>query len=120
MLVSGSVGKPKFPQEPGLDEQAQGAINRRPSHATARPVQFGDQFIGVEVLVRVEDMANQDAPLLGELFTANFKKLAKFVFGGCRHLEWSERLTILGHDALPRSSGESSAESTLARFVFYQ
>ena len=44
-------------------------------------MQVGDQLIGVEMLVRVEDMAHENPPRLGELLAPDLEELAELLFG---------------------------------------
>ncbi len=41
-----------------------------------------DQFIGIEVLVSIEDLADEHAPGLGQLLATDLEELPKFRFGG--------------------------------------
>ena len=80
VLVGRPVGQAEFAEEAGFDQKAEGPVNRRAANLAAGFAEVGDEFVGVEMLVRVEDVANQDSSGLGELFAADFEKLAEFVF----------------------------------------
>ena len=91
MFVRGAVGEAKLAQQAGVDEQPERAINRGAADATSRGLEFGGELVGVEVLVRVEDMTNQHAPRLGELFAANFQEFAELAFGTVRNRKRFQR-----------------------------
>ena len=80
VLVGGSVGQAKLAEQPGFDQEAQGAVNRGSADLATGEAEVGDEFVGVEVLVVVEDVADQNSAGLGELFASDFEKLTEFVF----------------------------------------
>ena len=57
VLERAAVGQPQLAEQSGLDQQPQGAINRRAADAVPGVVEVADQLVGVEVLVGIEDMA---------------------------------------------------------------
>jgi hypothetical protein len=44
-------------------------------------VHISDQFIGIEMLVCIEHLANEDAPGFGELLSPNLKELSELRLG---------------------------------------
>jgi hypothetical protein len=90
VLVGGAVGQAKFAEEPGLDEESEGPIDRRPAHLATGLAEVGDQLVGVEVLVGIEDMANQDAPGFGQLLAPDLQELAELVFRSGLLDDWPE------------------------------
>lgn len=85
MFICGTVGETKLAQQARVDKQSEGAINRGAADASARGLQLGDEFVGVEVFVRVKNMTNQDTPRLGQLFAANLEEFAELAFGTVRN-----------------------------------
>ncbi len=81
VLVDGPVGQAELAEQAGLDQEPEGPVDRRPAHPAAGGVQVGDQLVGVEMLVRVEDMADQDPPRLGQLLAPDLEELAELLFG---------------------------------------
>ncbi len=65
MLEGASIGQAELTQQARFDEQSQGPINRGTTDLVSGIVQVPHQFIRIEVLVAIEDMANQHAPGLG-------------------------------------------------------
>ena len=84
VLVSSTVGEPQLAQESGLDQEAERAIDRRPADRVSRVVHVANQLIGVEMLVRIENLPDEYAPGLGQFFSANLEEFSKFRFGGLR------------------------------------
>ena len=97
----GPVGEPKFAKQAGLDEEPKGSIHRGSAYASARVVKVADKFLGVEVLMRIEHVTDQEPPRLGELLAANLEKLAEFFFRSFRNRHRRQRLGV-GHGGLPR------------------
>ncbi len=85
VFICGTVGEAKLAQQARVDQQSERAINRGAADAPSRGLQLGDEFVGVEVFVRVENMTNQDTPWLGQLFAANLEEFAELAFGTVRN-----------------------------------
>ena len=81
VLVGRPVGQPELAEQARLDQEPQGAVDRRPADRVPGVVQVGDQLIGVEMLVRVEDMPNKHPPGLGQLLAPDLQELAELLLG---------------------------------------
>ena len=84
VLVGGPVGQPELAEQARLDQEPKGPVDRRPADPAAGVVQVGDQLVGVEVLVRVEDVADQDPPRLGQLLAPDLEELAELLLRALR------------------------------------
>jgi hypothetical protein len=78
MLKRAAVREAKLAQEARLDQQAQGAVNRRPAHLVPRIVQVAYQLVSVKVLMRVKDMTDDHPAGLRQFLFANFQELTEF------------------------------------------
>ncbi len=96
VFVGASIGEAKLPQQAGFHQQAEGAIDRRAADPTAGAVQVGHEFIGIEVLMGIEDMADKHAPGLGELFAANLQEFAELLLGRLADRQRHQRC-VIGH-----------------------
>ena len=103
VLVDRPVRQPELAEQPRLDQQPQRPVDRRAAHPAARVMQVGDQLVGVEVLVRVEDMADEDPPRLGQLLAPDLEELAELVFR-----------TIRGPGVGPRRLGSATRRRFLS------
>ena len=81
VLVGRAIGEPKLTEQVRFDQEPEGPIDRRPADLSAGSPEVCHKLIGVEVLVRVEDVTHQDAPWLGELLAPDLEELAEFLLG---------------------------------------
>ena len=108
VLVGGPVGQAEFAEQARLDQETQSPVDRRSAHPAAGIVHVGDQLVGVEMLVRVKDVADEDATRLGQFLAANFQKLAELLFRAFGNQEWAKGLGIRHKRC---SSGDHSTPS---------
>ena len=64
-----------------------------------------DQFVGIEVLVSIEDLADEDAPGLGQLLATDLQKLPKFRLGGLGNGKRCQFIGCagVGHESSPQT-----------------
>jgi len=78
----------EFPQQTGIHEFSQGAIDGRTADVSG--VSFGGQLrnklVGIEMLVMAEDKLDQDPPLLGIPHPATLEVLRESLLRGKRDL----------------------------------
>ena len=89
VFVSASIRQAKLAQQARLDQQPQRPVNGGAADSLAGVVQVANQLVGVEVLVGIENMADQCTPGAGQLLAPNLEKFAKFLLrsrgNGQRH-----------------------------------
>jgi len=68
VFVDGSAAEGHAAQQPGIDEFVECAINGRPADLVAFGLlrEIDNQLFGIEVIVPLEDMIDQNPPLLGD------------------------------------------------------
>ena len=105
MLVGGAIGQAELAKQASLNEQSQGAIDGRPTDRMTRIMHVADQFVGIEVLVGIEDLAHQDAPGLGQLLATDLQKLPKFRLGGLGNGKRCQLIgcASVGHASIPQT-----------------
>src|SRR4051794_23542712 len=81
VLVSGPIRQPEFAEQARLDQELEGPVDGRSAHLATSGPQVSDELVGVEMLVRREDVTNQYAARLGELLAPDFQELPKLLFG---------------------------------------
>src|SRR4051812_36130818 len=90
VLVCTPVGEAKFTQQPRLDEQAERAVDGRPTDGVPGIVDFADQFVRIKMLVRAEDMTHENAPRRGQLLPADLQELTELGLGSLRDQKWGQ------------------------------
>ena len=103
VLVGSAVGQAKLTQQTGLDEQPQGSINRCTADRMPSIMYVTDKLVGVEMLVRVKNLANQNASRFGQLFAPNFQEFAKFRLRAFGYGKWYQFVggAAIGHLYVP-------------------
>ena len=98
VLERAAVGQPQLAKQPGLDQQPERPVHRRPADALAGIVQVADQLVGIEVLVRIEDVLDQHPPALGQLLAPDLQELAELLDRGVGDDQGSEVIALGFHD----------------------
>ena len=80
VFVGGPIGEPELAEQSCFDEEPERAIHGRAANPPACLVKVDNEFVGIEVLVIVKDVAYQYAPRLSELLAPDLEKLAELVF----------------------------------------
>src|SRR5262249_29884005 len=91
VLVDSPLANFNSPQQPGVDQLRESAIDRWPADAQAGGLDIADQLVGIEMLVLGEDVLDQFALLLREALGrgARGEVLAELALGGLR--DWNGR-----------------------------
>ncbi len=105
VLERTAIRQPELAEQPGLDEQSQGSVDGRAADALTGIMQVTDQFVGVEMLMRVKDVIDEDTPSFGQLVTADLQELAELLDRRTGDSERSQLIALsFRHDGIPRSS----------------
>ncbi len=81
VLVRRAICQAKFAKQAGLNEQPQRSIDRSPADRMTRIMHIADQLVGIEMFMRIEDLADEDTPGFGKLLAADLQELPKFRLG---------------------------------------
>jgi hypothetical protein len=79
VLECAAIGQPELAEQSGLDEQSQGSVHGRATDPFTGIVQVADQLVGIEMLVGVEDVIDEDPSSFGQLLTPDLQELAEFL-----------------------------------------
>ena len=102
VLIGAAVRQAKLPKEARLDKQSKRSINRGPAHLMTGSIEIARELVGIEMLVRIEDVANHHPACLGQLVASNFEKFPKFVDRTVRDRRGDEQIMIrLSHGENP-------------------
>ena len=113
VLERAAIGQPQLAEQPGFDQQPQRPIDRRAADLVTGVVQVANQLVGIEVLVGIEDMTDQDPPGLGQLLAADLQEFAEFLDRRLRNRHGSQLIALrFRHDSDPRTSSRSPGSAS--------
>jgi len=98
--ASGTQGHP--PQQPGIDQFIERAIDRRPADLSGRQqrAEVIEQFLNVEMVVVAEHLVDDQLPLRGQSFAGGIEKFGEPQRRRCRYCH-RPKLESPGHGRLP-------------------
>ncbi|GAC1467664.1 MAG: hypothetical protein NVSMB9_09530 [Isosphaeraceae bacterium] len=106
VLVCAAVGQPELTQQTGINKEPERAVNGGSTDAAAGMMKLGDEFIGVKVLMSIEDVPHQDATWLGQFLPPDFQEFAEFILRPFGDRDGTDFIGI-GHVLHPRPSAGS-------------
>ena len=111
VLVRSAVGEAKLTQQAGLDEQPEGSIDRCTADRMPSIMHIADKLVGVEMFVRVKNLANQNASGFRQLFAPDFQKFTKFCLRAFGHGNWCQFVggAAIGHLYVPETLASLAA-----------
>jgi hypothetical protein len=101
VLECAAIRQPQLAQKARVNQQAQRSIDRRPADLVAGIVQITEQFVGIKVLVGIEDMANEHPTRLGQLLAADLEKFTEFLHRRIQAGQRGQKVSI----SFPDNSG---------------
>ena len=81
MLIGRSVIEPKLAQQVRFHEKAEGAVDGGATHLPTHQAEIGHKLVGIEVLMGIEDMADQHTTGRGQLLTPDLQELTELFLG---------------------------------------
>jgi hypothetical protein len=98
MLVDGSTAERHFPKQPCVNQLGERSIDRRSADCTSFRLagEAGDKFVGVEMVVPLENVLDQDPTLLRDSLAPALQVFVETLSRRERDLHLAER-EIIGH-----------------------
>lgn len=105
VLIRRAVGQTELTQESGLDKQPERSVDRGTADRMSRIMHVADELVGVEMLVRVKDLAHQNASGFRQLFAPDFQEFTKLRLWAFGHGKWCQFIggAAIGHLYVPET-----------------